>query len=87
MKKCFRNRKGRAYGAEFQARVNATSGFNFNLSYTLVRSEFLNASNEYIPTGWDSKHLLNVTSTTELKKGLASWRKMAFCGRVALYAL
>jgi len=63
--------EGRAYGAEFQARVNATSGFNFNLSYTLVRSEFLNASNEYIPTGWDSKHLLNVTSTTELKKG---WR-------------
>jgi hypothetical protein len=63
--------EGRAYGAEFQARVNAASGFNFNLSYTLVRSEFLNASNEYIPTGWDSKHLLNVTSTTELKKG---WR-------------
>lgn len=67
----FSESEGRAYGAEFQARVNATSGFNFNLSYTLVRSEFLNASNEYIPTGWDSKHLLNVTSTTELKKG---WR-------------
>lgn len=63
--------EGRAYGAEFQARVNATSGFNLNLSYTLVRSEFLNATDEYIPTGWDSKHLLNITSTTELKKG---WR-------------
>jgi hypothetical protein len=63
--------EGRAYGAEFQARVNATSGFNLNLSYTWVRSEFLNGSNEYIPTGWDSKHLLNVTSTTELKN---DWR-------------
>lgn len=63
--------EGRAYGTEFQARVNATSGFNLNLSYTLVRSEFLNSTDEYIPTGWDSKHLLNVTSTTELKKG---WR-------------
>lgn len=63
--------EGRAYGAEFQARVNATNGFNLNVSYTLVRSEFLNATDEYIPTGWDSKHLLNVTSTTELKKG---WR-------------
>ncbi len=63
--------EGRAYGAEFQARVNAASGFNLNLSYTLVRSEFLNGSNEYIPTGWDSKHLLNLTTTTELKKG---WR-------------
>lgn len=63
--------EGRAYGAEFQARVNAPGGFNMNLSYTLVRSEFLNATDEYIPTGWDSKHLLNITSTTELKKG---WR-------------
>lgn len=63
--------EGRAYGAEFQARVNATSGFNLNLSYPWVRSEFLNGSNEYIPTGWDSKHLLNVTSTTELKN---DWR-------------
>lgn len=63
--------EGRAYGAEFQARVNSPSGFNFNLSYTLVRSEFLNGSGNYIPTGWDSKHLLNITSTVELKK---DWR-------------
>jgi hypothetical protein len=63
--------EGRAWGAEFQARVNAPGGFNLNVSYTWVRSEFLDASGEYIPTGWDSKHLLNVTSTTELKKG---WR-------------
>lgn len=63
--------EGRAYGAEFQARVNAPGGFNFNLSYTLVRSEFLNGSGDYIPTGWDSKHLLNITSTVELKK---DWR-------------
>ncbi len=63
--------EGRAYGAEFQARVNATGGFNFNLSYTLVRSEFLNGSEEFIPTGWDSRHLLNLTTTTELKR---NWR-------------
>ncbi len=63
--------EGRAYGAEFQARVNSPGGFNLNLSYTLVRSEFLNNTNQYIPTGWDARHLLNITSTTELKKG---WR-------------
>lgn len=62
---------GRAYGAEFQARINATSGFNLNLSYTLVRSEFENASGELIPSSWDSKHLLNLTTTKDLKKG---WR-------------
>ncbi len=63
--------EGRAYGAEFQARVNATNGFNLNLSYTLVRSEFLNGNDQFIPTGWDARHLLNITSTTELNKG---WR-------------
>ncbi len=63
--------EGRAFGAEFQARVNATGGFNLNLSYTLVRSEFKNNSGQYIPTGWDARHLLNITSTTELNKG---WR-------------
>lgn len=63
--------EGRAYGAEFQARVNAPGGFNLNLSYTLVRSEFKNASDRYIPTGWDSRHLLNITSTTELGR---DWR-------------
>jgi hypothetical protein len=63
--------EGRAYGAEFQARVNAPGGFNLNLSYTLVRSEFMNGTDIYIPTGWDARHLLNITSTTELKKG---WR-------------
>ena len=63
--------EGRAYGAEFQARINATSGFNFNFSYTLVRSEFENATGELIPSSWDSKHLLNVTTTKDLKKG---WR-------------
>ncbi|HZH71487.1 MAG TPA: TonB-dependent receptor [Mariniphaga sp.] len=65
------NSEGRAFGAEFQARVNTPKGFNLNLSYTLVRSEFMNDTKEYIPTGWDARHLLNVTSTTELKRG---WR-------------
>ncbi|HKJ79514.1 MAG TPA: TonB-dependent receptor [Prolixibacteraceae bacterium] len=62
---------GRAFGAEFQARINSTDGFNFNLSYTLVRSEFEDASGSYIPSSWDSKHLLNVTTTKDLKR---NWR-------------
>ncbi|MDB4584252.1 TonB-dependent receptor [Draconibacterium sp.] len=62
---------GRAYGAEFQARINSTKGFNFNLSYTLVRSEFDDGNGNYIVSSWDSRHLLNVTTTKDLKKG---WR-------------
>jgi len=62
---------GRAYGAEFQARINSTKGFNFNLSYTLVRSEFDDGKGNYIVSSWDSRHLLNLTTTKDLKKG---WR-------------
>lgn len=62
---------GRAYGAEFQARVNSTDGFNLNLSYTLVRSEFGDGTGVYIPSSWDSKHLLTLTTTKDLNKG---WR-------------
>jgi len=62
---------GRVYGAEFQTRINSTNGFNFNLSYTWVRSEFGDGSGELIPSSWDSKHLLNITTTKDLKKG---WR-------------
>lgn len=63
--------QGRAYGAEFQARINSTKGLNFNFSYTWVRSEFKNGAGAYIPSSWDSKHLLTATGTKELKKG---WR-------------
>jgi hypothetical protein len=63
--------KGRAYGAEFQTRINTDKGFNFNLSYTLVRSEFTDWRNEYLPSSWDSKHLVVLTSTKDLKR---DWR-------------
>jgi hypothetical protein len=63
--------KGRAYGAEFQTRINTDKGFNFNLSYTLVRSEFTDWRNEYLPSSWDSKHLIVLTSTKDLKR---NWR-------------
>lgn len=63
--------EGRAYGAEFQTRITSGKGFNLNLSYTLVRSEFKDWRNEYLPTKWDSKHLIVLTSTKEIK---GDWR-------------
>lgn len=62
---------GRAYGMEFQTRITSGKGFNMNLSYTLVRSEFAGPEKNYIPSSWDSKHLLVLTSTKELKR---NWR-------------
>lgn len=62
---------GKAYGSEFQMRINSTKGFNFNLSYTLVRSEFDDGDGNYIVSSWDSRHLLNLTTTKDLKR---DWR-------------
>ncbi len=62
---------GRAYGAEFQTRINTQKGFIMNLSYTLVRSEFGDGNGAYIPSSWDSKHLLTLTTTKDLKR---NWR-------------
>jgi hypothetical protein len=72
--------EGRAYGVEFQTRINTTEGFNFNLSYTLVRSEFLSTEGIYIPTNWDSKHLLNITTTKEFNKGWRAGFRWRFVG-------
>jgi len=71
---------GRAYGAEFQARISSTKGYNMNLSYTLVRSEFEDASNTYIASSWDSKSILSVTGSAALKKGWQVGGRFRFVG-------
>jgi outer membrane receptor for ferrienterochelin and colicin len=63
--------RGRAYGAEFQARIKSEKGINLNLSYTLVRSEFGDRNNRYSVSSWDSKHILSLTGSALLKK---NWR-------------
>ena len=63
--------KGRAYGLEFETRIAASNEFNFNLSYTLVRSEFEDKNGDYIVSSWDSKHVLVLTTTKKLKR---DWR-------------
>lgn len=72
--------KGRAYGAEFQARINSAKGFNLNLSYTLVRSEFQNRENEYFVSSWDSKHILSLTGSASLKRGWQVGSRFRYVG-------
>lgn len=61
--------EGRAYGAEFQARISSEKGYNLNLSYTMVRSEFDDMNGNSIVSAWDSKHILSLTGSAALKKG------------------
>jgi hypothetical protein len=71
--------KGRAYGAEFQARVSSAK-YSMNLSYTLVRSEFQNGSGKYIVSAWDSKHILSMTGTAALKRNWQVGGRFRFVG-------
>jgi len=71
--------EGRAYGAEFQARVSSAK-YSMNLSYTLVRSEFQNSGGKYIVSAWDSKHILSMTGTAALKRNWQVGGRFRFVG-------
>lgn len=73
--------EGRAYGAEFLMRFNNRKNLNGNISYTLVRSEFIDPeSDTYIPTTWDSKHLLTAFATYKMKSDWSLGAKWRFVG-------
>jgi hypothetical protein len=59
--------KGRAYGAELLFRIKMLKGFNVLLAYTYVRSEFTGKNNQYIPSSWDNRNLLNIVFSKNFK--------------------
>ncbi|WP_372793572.1 TonB-dependent receptor domain-containing protein [Lutibacter sp.] len=60
--------KGRAYGFELLAQKKTYNGLYYLLSYTFVKSEFQDVSNNYIPSSWDNRHLLTITGGKKLTK-------------------
>lgn len=54
------NGKGRAYGMELLYQNKDIMGLNLTISYTLVRSEFIDIAGKYIPSAWDNKHIFNL---------------------------
>ncbi|MDA3880549.1 MAG: TonB-dependent receptor [Prolixibacteraceae bacterium] len=73
--------EGRAYGVELLARINNQKNLTGNVSYTLVRSEFKdNETDEFIPSSWDSKHLLTAFATYKLKNDWSVGAKWRFVG-------
>ncbi len=72
---------GRAYGAELLYREQRFKGLNIILSYTYVRSEFKDESNEgYIPSAWDNRHIVNLTATKSLPRNWDIGAKWRFSG-------
>lgn len=60
--------EGSAYGFEILAQKKSYGGLYGILSYTYVRSEFKDATNRFIPSTWDNRHLLTFTGGKKLKR-------------------
>jgi hypothetical protein len=72
--------KGRTYGLEIYFRDTDLAGFNILTSYTLVRSEFTDSKDAYIPSAWDNKHLFNITVLRQFGKGWSAGVKWRYAG-------
>ncbi len=70
---------GHAVGFEALGRINK-KGFNLIGSYTFVRSLFTDINGKEIPSSWDSKHLLTLTTSKDLKKNWTVGAKWRFVG-------
>ena len=58
--------EGRAFGMEVLYRNQDLLNWNVILAYTLVRSEFKDTRDDYIPSAWDNRHIVNFTGLREL---------------------
>ena len=68
---------GRAYGVEVVAKLMGWRDIDLTVSYTLFRSEFTDKNGIYRPSSWDTRHILNLTTSYKLPKGWyisARWR-------------
>ncbi len=63
------NSNGRAYGIEFLYQQKLIKGFYALLAYTYVTSEFEDKFGNYVPSTWDSKHIVSLTGGKRFKKG------------------
>jgi outer membrane receptor for ferrienterochelin and colicin len=73
--------RGRSYGAELLYREQRFKGLNIILSYTFVRSEFDDIrSGDFIPSAWDSRHIVNLTASQKLPRNWDIGAKWRFSG-------
>jgi hypothetical protein len=76
----------RSYGMEVLYRNRDLLGSNLIMSYTLVRSETqsfrsdLAGGAKWVPTSWDNRHILNITTTREFRKNWRGGFKWRFVG-------
>ncbi|NDB34656.1 MAG: TonB-dependent receptor [Flavobacteriia bacterium] len=72
--------KGRTYGGEFLFQQKLYKGFYAVLAYTYVISEFKDKNDSYVPTAWDSRHIVSLTGGKRFKKGWEIGMRWLFSG-------
>ncbi len=71
---------GRSYGIEFLYQQKLIKGFYGLLAYTFVTSEFQSINGVYVPSTWDSKHIISITGGKRFKKGWEIGFRWSFSG-------
>ncbi|MFM7566301.1 MAG: carboxypeptidase regulatory-like domain-containing protein [Flavobacteriales bacterium] len=71
---------GRTYGAEFLFQQKLYKGFYSVFAYTYVISEFEDKDGAYIPTAWDSRHIISLTGGKRFNKGWEIGVRWLFSG-------
>ncbi len=71
---------GRTYGAEFLYQQKLYKGFYAVLAYTFVRSEFKDKDGKFVPTSWDSRHIVSMTGGKRFKNGWELGFRWLFSG-------
>lgn len=71
---------GRTYGGEFLFQQKLYKGFYAVLAYTYVISEFKDKNDQYVPTAWDSRHIVSLTGGKRFKKGWELGMRWLFSG-------
>ncbi len=61
--------KGRAYGVEVLFKLMDWNKLNLTATYTFFRSEFTDKDNVYLPSSWDTRHMVNLIGSYDIGKG------------------
>ena len=72
--------EGRSYGLEFLYQQKLFKGYYGVVAYTYVRSEFLDKNGAYVPTSWDSRHIISLTGGKRFNKGWELGVRWLFSG-------
>ena len=73
---------GRSYGLEFLYQKKFTNDYYAIMAYTLFWSEFTGFNTEeYLPSAWDSRHLLTFTGGYQFGKNWEISARMRFVGK------